>query len=166
VYGWAERQHTDPEEQSVTQSRSQITPPADPGFAPSPDDLASLDEWFRRYDARAAAGDVAATADMAMFPLNTVTDNAAGEGSARQLSREEYLQMMGGVLGGGGEVTMESTRTPYFLTRSLAVVFTEARFTIGGQRQTVRYADLLVRTGGEWRFQTMVQGGWGDYGTG
>jgi hypothetical protein len=147
----------------MTQSRSRMSPPADPAFMPSADDLASLDEWFRRYDARAASGDVTATADMAMFPLNTVTDNAAGDGSARQLSREEYLQMMGGVLGGGGEVTMESRRTPYFLTRSLAVVFTEAEFTVDGQRQAVRYADLLVRTGGEWRFQTMVQGGWGDY---
>jgi hypothetical protein len=26
----------------------------------------------------------------------------------------------------------------------------------------VRYADLLIRRGGEWRFQTMVQSGWGD----
>jgi hypothetical protein len=146
----------------MTQPRSQITAPADPRFAPSPEDLADLDEWFRRYDARAAEGDVAATADMAMFPLNTVTDNAAGDGSARQLSREEYLQMMGGVLA-GGDVTMQSRRTPYFLTRSLVVVFTEAEFTIDGQRQAVRYADLLVKVGGEWRFQTMVQGGWGDY---
>ena len=147
----------------MTQSRSQMTPPADPAFAPSPEVLASLDEWFRRYDAYAATGDVTATADMAMFPLNTVTDTAAGEGSARQLRREEYLQMMAGVLGGDGELTMESRRTPYFLTNSLVVVFTEAEFTLDGRRQAVRYADLLVRTGGEWRFQTMVQGGWGDY---
>lgn len=143
----------------MTQPRSQITPPTDPGFTARPEDLASLDEWFSRYDAYAAAADAAATADMAMFPLNVVTDDANGEASARQLSREEYLQMMGGVL--GGEVTMDSRRTPHFLTRSLVVVFTEAEFTIDGQRQAVRYADLLVKIGGEWRFQTMVQGGWG-----
>jgi hypothetical protein len=146
----------------MTQARSQTNPPTDSGFAPSPEDLAAIDEWFRRYDAYAAAGDVAGTASMALFPLNTVTDNAAGEGSARQLSREEYLQTMGGVLD-GGNVTMESRRTPYLLTRSLAVVFTEAEFTVDGNRQRVRYADLLVKVGGEWRFQTMVQGGWGDY---
>jgi hypothetical protein len=145
----------------MTQSRSQTMPPADPGFAPSPQDLAAIDEWFRRYDAYAAAGDVAGTASMALFPLNTVTDNAAGDGSARQLSREEYLQTMGGVL--DGDTTMESRRTPYFLTPSLAVVFTQAEFTVDGSRQRVRYADLLVKVGGEWRFQTMVQGGWGDY---
>lgn len=145
----------------MTQSRTQLTPPADPGFVPDPADLAELDEWFRRYDALAAAGDVAGTADLAMFPLNTVTDDASGEGSARQLDRAAYLEMMGGVLGGGGDLTMESRRTPYFLTRSLVVVFTDAEFTVDGVTQRVRYADLLVRTGGQWRFQTMVQGGWG-----
>lgn len=146
----------------MAQSRSQIQSPADPAFAGSPDDLAGIDEWFRRYDACAAAGDVEATAGMALFPLNAVTDNAAGEGSARQLSREEYLQMMAGVLD-GADVTMESRRTPYFLTSSLAIVLTEAEFTADGSSRTARYADLLVKTGGEWRFQSMVQGGWGDY---
>ncbi|MGN9809721.1 hypothetical protein ACTMSW_10210 [Micromonospora sp. BQ11] len=146
----------------MTRSRTQLTPPVDGGFVPDPADLAELDEWFRRYDALAEAGDVTGTADLAMFPLNTVTDDVAGEGSARQLDRAAYLEMMGGVLGGGGgDLTMESRRTPYFLTRSLVVVFTDAEFTVDGERQRVRYADLLVRTGGQWRFQTMVQGGWG-----
>ncbi|RKN49640.1 nuclear transport factor 2 family protein [Micromonospora endolithica] len=121
-----------------------------------------MDEWFRRYDALAEAGDVAGTADLAMFPLNTVTDDGAGQGSARQLDRAAYLEMMGGVLaGGGGDLTMESRRTPYFLTGSLVVVFTDAEFTVDGAKQRVRYADLLVKSDGQWRFQTMVQGGWG-----
>ncbi|MBX7268352.1 hypothetical protein KIF24_21605 [Micromonospora sp. Llam7] len=145
----------------MTESRSTLTPPADPGFVPGPDDLAALDEWFRRYDALAAAGDVEGTAELALFPLNTVTDDATGDGSARQLSRAEYVEMMGGVLGAGGDVTMESRRTPHFLTASLVVVFTDAEFTIDGATQRVHYADLLVRTGGQWRFQTMIQGGWG-----
>jgi hypothetical protein len=147
----------------MTQARSQIVPPADPGYAPSEADLAALADWFRRYDAYAAAGDVAGTASLAMFPLNTVTDDSSGEGSARQLDRAEYLRVMGGALGGSGELTMDSTRTPYLLTPSLAVVFTEAEFTIDGQPQRVRYADVLVKVGGEWRFQTMIQGGWGDH---
>ncbi|WP_243706306.1 hypothetical protein [Micromonospora sp. KC721] len=145
----------------MTQSRSRMTPPADAGFVPDAAALAELDEWFRHYDALAEAGDVAGAADLAMFPLNTVTDDAAGEGSARQLDRAAYLEMMGGLLTGGGDLKMESRRTPYFLTPSLVVVFTEAEFTIDGERQRVRYADLLVRSGGRWRFQTMVQGGWG-----
>lgn len=147
----------------MTQARSRIVPPADPAYAPDAATLAALDTWFQRYDAYAAAGDVAGTASLAMFPLNTVTDDSAGEGSARQLDREEYLSVMGGALDGSGELTMDSRRTPYLLTPSLAVVFTEAEFTVDGERRQVRYADVLVRTGGEWRFQTMVQGGWGDH---
>ncbi|MFC7545489.1 hypothetical protein [Plantactinospora sp. GCM10030261] len=147
----------------MTQTASQLTPPADSGYQPTSDDLAALDEWFRRYDGYAAAGDVSATADLAMFPLNTVTDNAAGEGSAQQLTRDEYLRQMAAVLGGSADLQMESRRTPHFLTASLAVVFTDAEFTIDGQRQRVRYADVLVKTGGQWRFQTMIQGGWGDH---
>jgi hypothetical protein len=146
----------------MTQANSRIVAPADPGYAPSAEDLAALDAWFQRYDAYAAAGDVTGTASLALFPLNTVTDDSSGEGSARQLDREEYLKVMGGALDASGELTMNSTRTPYLLTPSLAVVFTEAEFTIDGQSQRVRYADVLVKTGGEWRFQTMIQGGWGD----
>ncbi|WBB81803.1 DUF4440 domain-containing protein [Micromonospora sp. WMMD882] len=145
----------------MTQARSQLVPPADPGYAPGVEDLAALDAWFQRYDGYAAAGDVAGTASLALFPLNTVTDDAAGQGSARQLDRDEYLAMMGGVLGGAEDLQMDSTRTPYLLTPSLAVVFTEAEFTIDGQPQRVRYADVLVKVDGEWRFQTMIQGGWG-----
>ncbi|KXK60974.1 hypothetical protein AWW66_15895 [Micromonospora rosaria] len=147
----------------MSQTPSRTVPPADAGYVPSAEELAALDDWFRRYDALAAAGDVAGTADLALFPLNTVTDDAAGEASAQQLDRAAYLEMMGGVLGGAGEVTMESRRTPHFLTASLAVVFTDAEFTVDGHRQRVRYADVLVKVGGQWRFQTMVQGGWGDH---
>ncbi|GGM26699.1 MULTISPECIES: nuclear transport factor 2 family protein [Micromonospora] len=148
----------------MTQSQPRTsTPPADAGFVPGPEDLAAIDEWFRRYDALAAAGDVAGTADLALFPLNTVTDDAAGQASAQQLDRAAYLEMMGGVLGGPADLQMESTRTPHFLTGSLVVVLTDAQFTIDGQRQRVRYADVLVKVDGQWRFQTMVQGGWGDH---
>ncbi|BCL16368.1 Cif family virulence factor [Micromonospora sagamiensis] len=146
----------------MTQASSRIVPPADPAYTPGPEELAALDDWFQRYDAYAAAGDVAGTASLAVFPLNTVTDDSSGEGSVRQLDREEYLRVMGGALGAPGDLTMTSTRTPYLLTPSLAVVFTEAEFTVDGQSQRGRYADVLVRTGGEWRFQTMIQGGWGD----
>ncbi|MER7168864.1 hypothetical protein ABT336_22705 [Micromonospora sp. NPDC000207] len=146
----------------MTDSRPQTTPPVDTGFVPSDEDLAALDEWFRRYDALAAAGDVTGTADLALFPLNTVTDDANGEASAQQLDRAAYLEMMAGVLGGSADLRMESRRTPHFLTGSLAVVLTDADFTVDGRRQRVRYADVLVKVGGEWRFQTMIQGGWGD----
>ena len=64
-------------------------------------------QWFARWDELAVKGDVEQMADMALFPINTVTD-----GSATSWDRERFIKEMGAQLGGGGEVKMESTRTP------------------------------------------------------
>ncbi|MGQ0574164.1 MAG: nuclear transport factor 2 family protein [Pseudonocardia sp.] len=129
-------------------------------YAPSATERAEIEEWFATYDRFAAARDVEAMADMAVFPLNEVTDDGAGNGSATQVDRAAFVAQMAGVIG-DGDVRMESTRTPHFLSEALVFVVTEAVFTHAGGSQAVRYGDLLVRSGGRWRFQTMVQGGWG-----
>ncbi len=60
----------------------------------------------------------------------------------------------------GEKVSMESVRTPHFLSPHLVFVITDAEITMGDQVVQARYGDLLVRSGGRWTFQTMVQGGW------
>jgi hypothetical protein len=107
-------------------------------------------QWFATWDELAVEGDVEKMADMALFPINTVTD-----GSATSWDRERFIQEMGAQL--GGDVKMESVRTPHFINDNLVFVITDG--TINDF--TVRYGDLLVKVGGEWKFQTMVQGGWG-----
>lgn len=136
--------------------------PATGGYRPSPEDVRGVLDWFARYDALAAAVDLDGMADLALFPITTVTDGPNGEGHAETWDRATFTQRMGEVMGGAGDVEMDSVRTPHFLSPNLAFVVTDATFTIGGQRQVVRYGDLLVRTGEGWRFQTMVQGGWGS----
>ncbi|MGH3873190.1 MAG: nuclear transport factor 2 family protein [Pseudonocardiaceae bacterium] len=132
-------------------------------FVPSDEDRASIAAWFEQYDALAAKQDFEAMADMAMFPLNEVTDDGAGNGQAEQCSREQYLVQMAEVMGGSGDdVTMESTRTPHFISDALVFVITEGSVTYGGQTQPMCYGDLLVKKDGQWLFQTMVQSGWGD----
>lgn len=126
-------------------------------------DRRDLEEWFARYDAHAANADVGAMASMALFPLNLVTDDEGpGTGWTGQWTREEFVRTMSGVMGeaGGEEIRFESERTPHFLTRSMAVVFTESVMTVAGRSQSMRYADVLVKQDGEWYFQTMIQGGW------
>ncbi|GGO44402.1 hypothetical protein GCM10012287_09920 [Streptomyces daqingensis] len=132
-------------------------------YTPSEEDHREVEAWFAKYDAHAANADVEAMASMALFPLNLVTDDAGpGTGWTGQWSREEYVRTMSGVMGepGGEDVHFESRRTPHFLSASLALVFTESTMTAGGQSRRMRYADVLVKQGGEWYFQTMVQGGW------
>jgi hypothetical protein len=121
-----------------------------------------IDDWFARYDALVAAGDLDGMADQAVFPLNEVTDDAAGLGVVSATSRERFLAQMREAGVGAGAVDMRSTRTPVFLSPALVFVVTDAMFTAGDQTTTMRYGDLLIRTSAGWRFQTMVAGGWSE----
>jgi hypothetical protein len=137
------------------------------GYTPTEEDLRSLQEWFAAYDAHSSSPtpeNVERMADMAVFPLNLVTDGSDGDGWTGQWDRRRYVGTMNAVMGGegGGEVRFESARTPFFLSSSLVVVFTDSVMTAGGEEHRMRYADILVRRGGVWRFQTMVQSGWAD----
>ncbi|MGK5449960.1 nuclear transport factor 2 family protein [Streptomyces radiopugnans] len=136
------------------------------GYTPTEEDLRSLEEWFAAYDGLASSPtpeNIEHMADMAVFPLNLVTDGSDGDGRTAQWDRQRYTGTMNAVMGGGGdeEVRFESARTPFLLSPCLAVVFTDSVMTAaGGEEHRMRYADILVRRGGVWRFQTMVQGGW------
>ncbi|GAA4221701.1 ketosteroid isomerase-like protein [Streptosporangium album] len=145
-------------------TETQKSPFGNGAFIPTAEDRRSVEAWFAEYDAHSAKVDVERMADMAMFPLNVVTDSADGEGLVAQWTRERFMRTMAGVMGGGeqGDIQMESTRTPHFLTEHLVVVVTDATVTMNGEPYSMRYADLLVRAGGRWVFQTMVQGGWAE----
>ncbi|MFV2121650.1 nuclear transport factor 2 family protein [Streptomyces sp. Act-28] len=133
------------------------------GYTPTAEDRAGLDAWFAEYDARSARRDVAGMADMAVFPLNLVSDDRTGEGRSAQWDRERFVAAMTGVMGdGAGDIAFESTRTPVFLSPAMAVVFTDSTMTADGETRQLRYADVLIRRDGAWAFQTMIQGGWGD----
>ncbi|WP_436763567.1 nuclear transport factor 2 family protein [Streptosporangium sp. V21-05] len=145
-------------------SETQESPFGSGAFTPTAGDRESVEAWFAEYDAHSAKVDVERMADMAMFPLNVVTDGPGGDGLADRWTRERFTRTMAEVMGGGeaGDLTMDSVRTPHFLTANLVVVVTDATVTAGGEAYGMRYADLLVKSGGRWVFQTMVQGGWAD----
>lgn len=137
------------------------------GYTPTEEDLRSLEEWFASYDELASSPtpeNIERMAGMAVFPLNLVTDGSGGDGRTDQWDRRRYTETMNAVMGGAGdgEVRFESARTPFFLSSSLVVVFTDSVMTAGGEEHRMRYADILVRRGGVWRFQTMVQSGWAE----
>ncbi|MGV0744177.1 nuclear transport factor 2 family protein [Mycolicibacterium sp. XJ870] len=126
-------------------------------FRPTQADLDEVIAWFERYDALAVAKDIEGMADQAMFPINEVTD-----GRAESCDRERFVAQMAEQLSADGEFTMDSTRTPHFINENLVFVITDATITVGDFSQQVRYGDLLVKSADAWKFQTMVQGGWGD----
>lgn len=134
------------------------TMPRSSEFTPSPADVEQVLAWFTTYDALAAARDIEAMADTAMYPLNEVTD-----GRAESCGREKYVAQLTEQLGTSGDIAMESTRTPHFINENLVFVITDGTITVGEFSQRVRYGDLLVKGDDGWKFQTMVQGGWGDF---
>lgn len=135
----------------------------DTGYTPTAEDRASLDAWFAAYDTASGRRDVERMADLAVFPLNLVSDDAAGDGRSAQWDRKQFVETMTHVMGeGSADITFESVRTPVFLSAAMAVVFTDSTMTADGHTQQLRYADILIRRDGKWAFQTMIQGGWGD----
>jgi hypothetical protein len=132
--------------------------PQHDGFSPTPADVDAVLAWFARYDALAVAKDTEGMADQAMFPVNEVSD-----GRAESYDRPRFVAQMAEQLGTAGDVTMESVRTPHFINENLAFVITDATFTTAGHSQQVRYGDLLVKSAGDWKFQTMAQGGWEEF---
>ncbi|MFF7117062.1 nuclear transport factor 2 family protein [Streptomyces albogriseolus] len=133
------------------------------GYTPTAEDRASLDAWFEQYDLLCTKCDVERMADQAVFPLNLISDDSAGNGRSAQWDRRQFVETMAHVMGDGTqEVTSRNTRTPVFLSASMAVVFTHSVVTAGDQTYETDYADVLVRKDGAWAFQTMIQGGWGD----
>lgn len=135
----------------------------DTGYTPTTEELASIQDWFAAYDAHSAKREVERMADLAVFPLNLVSDDSAGNGASAQWDRRQFIETMSEVMGDGSDdIAFESTRTPVFLSPAMAVVFTDSTMTMDGRTQQLRYADVLIRRDGQWAFQTMLQSGWGD----
>lgn len=133
------------------------------GFEPTEQDRADLLAWFEEYDALALRKDVEAMADTAHFPITVVTNDSAGNGVTQVWDRPAFVRAMGAAMEGDlGDLTMENHRRPTFLNRDLAVVVTDSTVTAGEEVRHLRYADVMVKSAGSWRFAGMIQGGWGD----
>jgi hypothetical protein len=123
----------------------------------------SIDAWFAEYDTLSKNGDVEGMANMALFPIHVITDDSTGNGYAENWTREQFIRLMSEAMKGTpADVDMKTTRIPFFLTKDLVAVITNATVTAGGQAHEMCYADILVKVDGRWKFQTMAQGGWGD----
>ena len=129
------------------------------GYQPTAEQAKEIEVWFATYDALVAAGDLEGMADQAVFPLNEVTDDAAGLGVVSATDRHRFVAQMREAGVGAGGLDMRSSRTPVFLSPDLVFVVTDAAFTADGETTTMRYGDLLIRTSAGWRFQTMIAGG-------
>lgn len=130
-------------------------------FVPTDQQVADLLAWFAEYDALARKNDVEAMADQALFPLTVISHDSAGERVTQQWNRATFIQAMGAATE-GPQPELENHREPHFLSADLAVVVTTTVVTTGTDVQYMRYSDIMAKSGGKWRFTSMVQAGWGD----
>lgn len=122
-----------------------------------------IEAWFKKFDELATKNDLEAMAAMAMFPLFTVTHDSKGHAYTEVWKKEDYLKIMKETTAGTPkDMEMKTDRTPYFLSNDLVTVLTRATVKTAGQTTIIKYADILVRVDGQWKFQTMAQAGWGD----
>ena len=130
-------------------------------FTPTDQQVADLLAWFAEYDALVRKNDVEAMADQALFPLTVISHDSAGERVTQQWDRATFVQAMGAATD-GPQPELENRREPHFLSADLAVVVTTTTVRTGDDVQYMRYADVMAKAEGRWRFTSMVQAGWGD----
>lgn len=134
------------------------------GFVPSAEDVRGLMDWFAAYDALVQRNAVEEMANEAIFPNVVFTDDSQGEYVTQNWNREMFKQAMDLSAQGinPADIKIENTRNPIFLDKDLAVVITDSTISTGPEMRKTRYADIMVKKGGKWKFQAMVQAGWGD----
>lgn len=137
---------------------SSITP-----FQPTDKQQAEITAWFQRYDALTQKGDLEGMASEASFPLTVISDDSQGNGVSQTWTRADFIRVMNDVTAHTPkDLKFDTTRTALMLNENLAVVMTEWRMDDESTPMTTKYADVLVKENGAWKFKTMVQGGWGD----
>lgn len=129
-------------------------------FHPTDKQKQDIAQWFEVFDSLSKNHRYADMADQAVFPMFVITDDSQGNGVAKVWSREVYIaQMQLAMADAAGELQYETQRTPMMITDHLAVVFTVWRTG----EMTLKYVDFLMKHQDQWKFQTMIQGGWGDF---
>lgn len=133
------------------------------GFDATAAQRKEVEAWFAKYDELSLKNDIEAMATQARFPLYAVTHDSKGQAHTEIWKKEDFMQIMKEATAGTPkDLEMRTERTPYFLSDDLIVVTTRATVKSAGKTNVLKYADVLVKDGGVWKFQTMVQAGWGD----
>ncbi|HSD56305.1 MAG TPA: hypothetical protein VLA92_04080 [Candidatus Saccharimonadales bacterium] len=130
-------------------------------FVPSESDAAALMTWFKNYDALVAANDADGMIKEAHLPITVITDDSKGDCVAQQWDESAFRASIEGNVN-KADTKIKNRRKPFFLNKNLAVVITESVVTNGDDTHYMRYADIMVKQGNEWKFKSMVQAGWGD----
>jgi hypothetical protein len=120
------------------------------------------EEFFKKMEAAGQKGDLEATAAMHDFPLFMATDDLKGVPEAKSYSKEEFVAMMKPFYENMPKDAKTTHKPAYtVLSDSLVVVVDDFTMTMGKTKIAGKNSGLLVKVGGEWKFKSMVEAGWG-----
>lgn len=120
-----------------------------------------VEEFIKRAEMVEDKGDEAAKLSLFDFPIYMATDDMKGMTSGMPVSKDEYLAMMKPMEGSMKDIKSTHKPTITVLSDSLVNVVDDFTMTQGKTKAVGRNASLLVKVGGEWKWKSMVEAGWG-----
>ncbi len=133
-------------------------------YKPSVKQKAEITEWFKNYDDLIKKMDIEAMASQAAFPITVISDEPNGNGISRHWAKEDFVKAMTNAMANTPkDLKYNTVRTPLFINENLVMVLTEWNMKANKKVTKSKYADILVKEDGKWKFKTMVQAGWGEF---
>lgn len=133
-------------------------------FQPTQQQADEITTWFAEYDEFTKNFQFEHMADRGIFPMYVITDTSKGDGVTQTWTREDFIQSMKSSMENTPEdIAYNTTRKLYMINANIAIVLTAWRPHKDSDTGILKYADILLKQDGEWRFQTMIQDGWGDF---
>lgn len=143
---------------------AQLVSDSTKSYKPTAKQKTEIADWYKKYDELIKKADVEAMADHAAFPLTVISDDPSGKGISRHWNREEFVKAMTNAMSNTPkDIKYNTVRTPLMINDNLAMVLTEWDMTANKKKTKAKYADILVKDNGTWKFKTMVQAGWGEF---
>jgi hypothetical protein len=101
------------------------------------------------------------------FPVYMVTDDSRGTPMTKEFNQQEYVATMKPAF----DQTPKDLEAKHrwkvtVLSDALATVSDDFTLKHGGETKEGRSAALVVKRGGQWKWKTMAEAGWGDTMTG
>ncbi len=121
-----------------------------------------IEELYKRADAAEAANDKAARHAMIDFPVFMVTDDKSGMPSGELMTQANYDAVMSHPGEMPKDMKMAHKLNITVMSDSLATVVDDFTMTMGKNKMPGRNTSVVVKTGGMWKWKSMVEAGWGE----
>ena len=127
------------------------------------EDRQGVETLFTAADNAWRQRDLQALTTLYDFPIYVGTDDSAGVYQGGEWDAEQFRAAMTAMMNVDfGNVARRDTRTPYFLSDSIAMVVVETSLTVGAEELApYTSAVLVIKKGNEWRFKSGVEAGHG-----